>query len=180
MPIEAKPTSQIINNERLQAVRNALKNGISSDLLLTKIANRKEKEVVNQIGTESEKRFDEYTKNIKFVKNVSAVHTIENLFLGIDRWISFDKSLSLPELPVQIKSSRGGVNIFKFGDPKKGIDPNPIYTHLSGLIIVINCGQTTTFKGFRSDLLNEANRIRSLLETNHTSVDSFILQSLKR
>jgi len=170
-------TQSQIDSIRHKALHNALVNGIKNDSVLTEIANRAEEDYTDKIGEESESRFIEYSKNIKFVKSVSDTHPLEDHLLSIDKWITFDKSLSLPDLPVQIKSSYRGVFVFKNGDSKNFIKPNWVYKHLSGLMVVVNCGPLVKPKEFRLQLLKEATRIRELIDTNHIPADRFIKDS---
>lgn len=156
-----------INGIRREAVHKAIGNGIINDGLLTIIANKAERNFTDGVGKKSEERFDKFANKIKFVKSVSNAPLLEDLFLGIDKWITFDESFKLPQLPVQVKSSRDGVDLFKYGDIEKDIEPNPTFTRMKGLMLVINSGPSMTLKMFKRQLLCEAKRIKNLLDSGH-------------
>lgn len=164
MGIESESTTASILKVRHDAIHEALLRGVTSDAALTQIANKAELLYTDEIGRESEMRFDEYVQLTKFVENVSIARKIEDVFLGIDRWITFDKSLRLPPLPVQIKSSFEGVNRFMYGCEEEGVEPDPIFQHLYGIMVVINSGPHVTFRGFRTNLLSEVNRIQKIID----------------
>jgi hypothetical protein len=156
-----------INNVRQRAVHRAIGNGIMDDGLLTIVANKAERDFTDEVGKKSEERFDKFANKIKFVKSVSDAPLLADLFLGIDKWMTFDESFKLPRLPVQVKSSRDGVNLFKYGDAERHIDPDPTFTRMKGLMLVINSGPSMTAKMFKRQLLSEAKRIKNVLNSEH-------------
>jgi hypothetical protein len=147
------------------AMLRAKSGGAISPKRLASIAAETEKLFTNIIGKESGKSFDIYANLTQLIKKDSEADTRGSL-LKIDRWISLDPDLNLPILPVQIKSSFGGVDIFKKGDKKRNIKPNRTFTSLNGVIIVINCGPSITLTSFQHQLCNEIGRIKTIIDSN--------------
>ncbi len=158
------PRQKRLDDARHSAIHEALVKGITNDGELTIIANKAELEFTNKLGRESEERFDEYIGKLDIVKNVFNPFGIEDMLLGIDRWIKFDDSLNLPILPVQIKSSNENVKTFIHGDPKKGIGANPAFITFGGFILVINTGESVDFDDFQYHLFKEVERVNRMLD----------------
>ena len=137
--------------------------------VVARMADRKSNE---EKGNASENKFMFYAVRLPEVVNLRNASAEEIYFLKIDKWITFDKSLHLPELPVQIKSSRKAVNIYKEGDPETGKRPRPEFIKLNGIQIVINCGKSVGMPEFKSQMTDEIQRITNALHRRPTLIQA--------
>jgi prophage maintenance system killer protein len=126
---------------------------------LTQAAKTAETEAIQAMGFASELRFDKYLAYAKSIKNVRDASCYEDAFEAIDKWLEYENSRDLPELPVQIKSSFKDVREFR---------KNTKYKQRNGIEIVVNCGPSIKYKGLMRQLLSEKRRIRNLLKAYQT------------
>lgn len=131
--------------------------------LAAKRADRKSRE---EKGDKSEEKFMFYAVLLPEVVNLRNPTAEEDAYLKIDKWITFDESLHLPELSVQIKSSRKAVNFYKEGDPETGRRPDHGFIKWKGMQIVINCGRSIGIREFKSQMEDEIQRITTTLQKN--------------
>jgi len=140
--------------------------GKASNKDLDQAARKAELAAIEKVGIESESRFDSFSARFRTISSVRPPTPEEDTYRKIDRWVTFKEELSLPEWPVQIKSSYRDARLFKFGDPNTNKKPDPGFISLHGLIIVINCGPSVKYKSFRRQAYQEITRIKSILDTN--------------
>jgi len=58
------------------------------------------------------------------------------------------------------------VRLFKYGNPESNTEPSSGFTDFKGLIMVINCGPSVTYKSFRRQVYEEVSRIMTVLDNN--------------
>jgi hypothetical protein len=146
--------------------------GTASAQVLDQVARKAEGRAIEKMGEESERRFVAYAKRTDIVKFVRNASPQDDVFRGIDKWVTLSEDLELPELPVQVKSSFRDVRLYKYGDPNTGRKPDPAFTHLNGIEIVLNCGRAVNPKNFKKQLHEEIRRIRLTLKGNPSLADS--------
>ena len=124
------------------------------------------KKAMDEIGEESENRFTIFAERMAMVEHVRESSAEEDIYGGIDKWILFKPELKLPELPVQIKSSYRQTILFMYGDQKKGILPDPSFSKLHGMMMVMNCGPSVEEGYFKRQIRSEIQRIKQTLKVN--------------
>ena len=151
---------------RLRAMLQAQSEGKTTNEQLDHAAKQAENRITERTGNQSEKRFEEFALRSPMVKTFTKASALSDVFEGIDGWIKMVDGFKLPPLPVQIKSSFRGVELFKHGDPTQGKKPNSSFERLHGLLLVINSGPTTNLNLFNSQIRREIGRVVHTLEKN--------------
>ena len=113
---------------RLNAMLDAYSAGRTSTQELENAAKVTMRKIVIQIGLDSERRFTEFALNSEKIKSVRKSSIDDDIYKGIDEWVSFNEKLNLPTLPVQIKSSDLGVEKFRKTKQYKNMNEK-IYKH---------------------------------------------------
>jgi len=155
-----------IGRARLGAMLQAQSEGRTSNPELEQAAKRAENRITERTGHQSEKRFVEFASKSPIVKLVSSASALSDVYEGIDRWVQLVDGFRLPPLPVQIKSSFRGVELFMHGDPSQNKRPNYSFEKLHGLILVINSGPSTNLGLFNSQMRKEIGRVVRILDKN--------------
>ncbi len=160
-----------VENERMKAIFDMIRDtggkALPEDLITAgRIA---QKDISDKIGKRSEKRFTQFVESFEFVSSIRNSNPLDDVYCGIDKWITFTSDQKLPELPVQIKSSPNAVQFYKYGDPKNGKAPDTAFTKLQGLQIVVCCGDMVTKNQLWHELNREIKRIKSILESEDKS-----------
>jgi hypothetical protein len=140
--------------------------GAATADVLDQAARTAENRAIEKMGEESEKRFVAYARQTDIVKSVRNANPLEDVYRGIDKWISLRDDQGLPELPVQVKSSYGDRKVYMYGDPETGQKPDPAFRRLHGMEIVVNCGRAVKLKDFKKQLHEETRRIKLMLKGN--------------
>jgi len=153
-----KERHNAFSNARMNAVFDSIRQGNSSPDELIKAAREAELDKIVEIRMKSEKRFKYYAKRLKAIKSFREADPLDDVYEGIDFWVSLDEKFNLPELPVQIKSSFKDVTAFKQGVP---------FERPKGIEIVTNTGPSTKFKGFNRQIFEEISRIKEILENRN-------------
>lgn len=143
-------TLEIIRKARIDAILEALKEGIKDSEELIRRANKVEKQITDRRGTQTERRFKGYAKNIVIINSIRPSNNDEEE-LGIDFWIAVQGFKK--ELPVQVKSSETGIENFR--NSTKYID-------LGKRIVVLNTGPRISIRRFETNLYHEIYRIKFL------------------
>ena len=167
----------VFGRARTDAVLDAIHDSISEtgktpptdvlDQVGRKAVNKK----IEEIGEESERRFVAYARLTDTVKSVRKSKPLDDVYRGIDKWIQLRDTEELPELPVQVKSSYKDVRLYKQGNPNTGEKPDPAFTHLHGIEIVINCGRAVSLKAFKKQLREEVRRVKLTLKGNPSLIN---------
>lgn len=159
---------------RRDAVLNAIHESISetgkspSTDVLDRVARKAEGKVIERIGNQSEKRFVEFASKSLIVKSVVNANPLNDVYDAIDKWTLFIDGFNLPPIPVQIKSSPRGVDVFKYGDPSQNKRPNASFQKLHGLMMVLNCGPSVKNPDlFDKQLRREIGRIVQIMDNDH-------------
>ncbi|EKE12436.1 MAG: hypothetical protein ACD_13C00219G0006 [uncultured bacterium] len=139
---------------RLNAMLDAYSAGRTSTQELENAAGIAMRKIAAKTGFDSEKRFTKFALHSEQIKSVTKSSINDDAYKGIDNWVSFNERLNMPTLPVQIKSSDGGVREFR---------KTKQYKNLNEMVIVINCGPRVTKKKFCKQLYSETGRIRKIL-----------------
>jgi hypothetical protein len=139
---------------RLEAMLDAQARGKTSVKDLDMAAALAMRILTDKKGKESEDKFKKMADSYNFIKTVRMASPIDDVFNGIDAWMTFSKKSRLPALPAQIKSSYTGVEEFK--ETKK-------FKNLNGMIFVLNCARHITNSQFREQFELEVARIRTIL-----------------
>ena len=158
----------VFGQARLEAIliANHEAEGMAPAEILDQVARKAELKAIEDMGEESENRFSVYARRLPIVKSVRNPTPEEDVYRGIDKWILFTENQGLPELPVQVKSSYHDAKRYKYGDPNTGRRPDPCFTRLHGMQIVLNCGRSVKPGTFRKQLHEEMRRIRLTLKGN--------------
>ena len=146
---------------KIAAISKAKDEGISDPRELEKIGEDAKRHEIYRIGIESEIRFQDYTAQLKHVRyTLDGTHE-EDIEKGIDFWITHENDMRLPDLPVQIKSSKGDAEAFR-NDYR--------YLERDGMMFVFNTGPSVTFGNFKNQYDKEVARIRKLLVAHKIKV----------
>jgi hypothetical protein len=136
---------------------------------LIEAAEKAEKRKIEMVGNRSENKFVEFASKSRIVKCVVNANPLYDAYDAIDKWVVLIDGFNLPPLPVQIKSSRSDVEVFKRGDTKKNKKPNLSFRKLHGLMLVLNCGPSSNPKIFDKQLRKEVGRIVNIISTDPKS-----------
>lgn len=158
----------VFGQARLEAIlkANHETGGMAPAEVLDQAARKAELTAIEKMGEESEDRFSVYARRLPIVKSVRNSTPEEDVYRGIDKWILFTGDQGLPEMPVQIKSSYHDAKRYKYGDPNTGKRPDPCFTRLHEIEIVLNCGRSVKPGAFKKQLHEEMRRIRLTLKGN--------------
>ena len=156
----------IFGQARQEAIFNTIheSGGTATAEVIDKAARKAESEAIIKIGEESEEKFDTFAKLTDIIKSGTDSSSYEDVYRGIDKWVLLREDQELPGLPVQVKSSYRDCRLYKYGDPNKGIKPDPAFIRLHGIEIVLNCGPSVKPKAFRKQLHEEIRRIKLTLK----------------
>lgn len=149
---------KFLNNVRIQAMCNVIEkqpDAIGDTLIFE--ANRAQNRITDKIGKESENRFDGYRPRLGSITSSCPASINEDVRCGVDRWITINRLPGLA-IPVQVKSSKAGVNIYK--------DSSEFNEAHHGLMVVLNCGRRSNFGSFRHEFNQELDRICQILRNN--------------
>jgi hypothetical protein len=145
--------------------------GTATSDVLDEAARIAQNRAIEKMGEESERRFVAYARQTDTVKSVRNASPEDDVYRGIDKWITLREDLGLPELPVQVKSSFHDARLYKQGDANTGRGPDPAFTRLHGMEIVLNCGRSVKLKFFKKQLHEETRRIKLMLKGNPSLVN---------
>lgn len=169
--MKERPRRNRFAEARLSGMLKAQSEGKTSNEELEAAAKNAEQKEIGRIGAKSEKMFAEFASKSAIIKSVINPNPWDDAHDAIDQWVVLIDGFNLPPLPVQIKSSETGVNVFKKGDLNKNIKPNRSFTNLDGLMIVVNCGPSVKKQeDFNGQLMREAGRIVRILKTDPSSL----------
>ena len=169
----------VFGRARSEAVLDAIHNSINetgktpSTDVLDQVGRKAVNKKIEEIGEESEGRFVAYARLTDIVKSVRNSKPLDDVYRGIDKWIQLRDAEGLPELPVQVKSSYKDARLYKQGNPNTGEKPDPAFTHLHGIEIVVNCGRAVNLKAFKKQLRMEVRRVKLMLKGD-PSLTNFI------
>lgn len=142
---------------RVQAMLDALSRGIRSPEGLLEAAEKANEKLTKEVGNRSEENFISFafqTKEVEFARKASSKDDLQN---GIDAWVEFKPYMNLSPLPVQVKSSKKGVDEFRKSEK---------YKLLNEMVIVINCGHRIGKRLFQKQFRLETKRIRGIINAN--------------
>ncbi len=142
------------NSVRDEAIFEAIGKGVSDPTELKRIGERAKIEAIERVGIESEERYVEYMRKYRRIK-VRDATPYEDVYDGIDKWETYDKSLKLPDLPVQIKSGWTDSEEFR---------KDPRYKKRFGIFLVFNVGPSVTQNDFDKQHERELARIAGILK----------------
>lgn len=155
----------IFGRDRREAILDTIRDtdGAASSDQLEQAAKKAVSKSIEKVGDESEKKFLKYVKGINNIFFVQNAHPTDDVYKGVDMWIRFKKEETLPDLPVQVKSSFKDVDTFR---------DNPNYIKRKGMEIVINCGPKITEENFKQQFNNEIRRITASIKENPSLINS--------
>lgn len=150
-----KSVPKFLKHVRLNAMMEAVKNGVTHGEQLAKEADLAARRVTDGLGSQSEKKFVSLTKKIPQIDHLRNPTPIEDRELNTDKWIVLKKPIYGKRLlRLQIKSSPTGVEAFKSSEDFK---KDPLY-------IVINSRRTRKDKEIIKDFELELARVTKILE----------------
>jgi hypothetical protein len=162
----------VFGRARQEAMLDAIREtgGTATAEILDKAAKKAQSDAIEKMGEESERRFNAFARKTDCVKYVRNSSPLEDVYRGIDKWMQLREDQGLPELPVQVKSSYKDVRLYKYGDPNMCTKPDPAFTHLHGIEIVLNCGRSVNLKAFKKQLHEETRRVKLTLKADPSLV----------
>lgn len=143
-----------ISEARLNFMLDAYSAGKTSPQELEAAARGITNRIAARVGKRAEDKFTEFALSLNKVKALRNASINDDVFQGIDKWISFNDELGIPTLPVQIKSSEKGVKEYK---------KTRQFKNLNEAVIVINCSYKVTKDYFGKQLESETRRILKIL-----------------
>lgn len=140
-----------IEKRRLDAMMDAYTNkGVNKGEELARVADKTEKKITMSRGNNSVFVFMQISRKINIVDKLIPATKTEDMDFGTDLWASFNENEPVRLLPVQIKSSKPGVDKFKNSD---------VFKRQKGKIIVVNSHVKRKHDEVIQDFLSEYNRI---------------------
>lgn len=157
-----------VESERISAIFDMIRvtdgKALPEDLI--KAGRIAQKKISDKIGEKSERHFTDLARTFEFVASIRNSNPSDDVYCGIDKWITFTTDQKLPELPVQVKSSPNAVQYYKHGNSSNGNTPDPAFKKLRGLEIVVCCGGMISKIQLKHQLNREIKRIKIILESD--------------
>lgn len=144
-----------LSEARLNFMLDAYSAGKTSPQELEEAARGITNRITSKIGKKAEDKFTEFALRSDKIRSLRNASINDDVFQGIDKWVSFNDELGIPTLPVQIKSSEKGVKEYK---------STRQFEKLNGAVIVINCSYKVTKDYFEKQLESETRRILKIFD----------------
>lgn len=147
-----------IEKERLDAMMDAYTNkGLKRADDLSREADKTERKITMSRGNNSVFVFMQISRKISIVDKLVPATKTEDMDFGTDLWVCLNRDQPVRMLPVQIKSSKPGVDEFKNSN---------VFKRQNGKIIVVNSHVKRKHDDVIEDFLKEYNRVIQKVVSN--------------